>query len=101
MKILAIEKELPGVDWELVGKDLLEGEALEIYRLYLTGQLREHYFNDDKCAVLVLECRDQTHAQELLQGLPLVKSKLITFEIMELHPYSGYDRIFVPEWPQQ
>jgi len=93
MKILAIEKEVVGVDWSIVSKQLLALEALDVYRMYLTDQLREHYFNEEKCAVLVLECHSKAHAQELLGKLPLVEKNLITFEIMELHPYTGYDRI--------
>jgi hypothetical protein len=93
MKILAIEKEVPGVDWRTVSKSLLAQEALHIYHMYLGEQLREHYFNEDKCAVLVLECDSKAQAQELLGNLPLVANKLIAFEIMELHPYTGYDRI--------
>lgn len=93
MKILAIEKEVPGVDWSTVSKELLAQEAIDVYRLYLMDQLREHYFNEEKCAVLVLECNSKAHAQELLAKLPLVEYNLITFEIMELRPYTGYDRI--------
>ena len=97
MKIIAIEKELPGIDWSTVSKELLAQEAVEVYNLYLSGQLREHYFNDEKCAVLVLECENKDKAWELLAKLPLVEEKLITFEIMELHPYNGYDRIIQVE----
>ena len=93
MKILAIEKEVPGVDWSAVSKELLAQEAHDVYNMYLRDQLREHYFNEEKCAILVLECDNKTQAQELLGQLPLVKNKLITFEIMELRPYTGYDRI--------
>lgn len=93
MKILAIEKDAPGVDWSSVSKELLAQEALDVYRMYLTEQLREHYFNEDKCAVLVLECDSKAHARELLGKLPLVENNLIAFDIMELHPYTGYDRI--------
>jgi len=93
MKILAIEKEVPGVDWSTVSKDLLAQEAREVYKMYLTGLLREHYFNEEKCAVLVLECENKEHAQEILEKLPLVEQNLITFQIMELHPYTGYDRV--------
>lgn len=93
MKILAIEKEVPGVDWNTVSKEVLAQEALEVYRLYLTEQLREHYFNEEKCAVLVLECESRAQAHALLAKLPLVEKNLITFDIMELHPYTGYDRI--------
>ena len=93
MKILAIEKEVPGVDWSTVSKELLAQEALDVYRMYLSDQLREHYFNEDNCAVLVLECETKEQAQELLGKLPLVENNLIAFEIMELHPYTGYNRI--------
>ena len=93
MKILAIEKEVPGVDWSTVSKELLAQEALDVYSMYLMEQLREHYFNEERCAILVLECDSKAQAQELLGKLPLVEKKLIVFEIMELHPYTGYDRI--------
>lgn len=93
MKILAIEKEVTGVDWNTVSKDVLALEAHEVYNLYLSGVLREHYFNEEKCAVLVLECEDKAQAQELLATLPLVQQNLITFQLMELRPYTGYDRI--------
>jgi hypothetical protein len=93
MKILAIEKEAPGVDWNAVSKELMAEEANHIYKLYLSAQLREHYFNDEKCAVLILECNSKKEALALLNNLPLVKNNLITFDLMELHPYTGYDRI--------
>jgi hypothetical protein len=97
MKILAIEKEVPGVDWSSVSKELLAEEAIHVYRMYLSDHLREHYFNEQKCAVLVLECDSKEQAQLLLGNLPLVKSNLIAFEILELHPYTGYDRIIHPK----
>ena len=91
MKILAIEKEVPGVDLRSVSKTLLAKEALGVYNMYLSEQLREHYFNEENCAILLLEC--DSKAQELLEQLPLVTKNLISFELMELHPYTGYDRI--------
>jgi hypothetical protein len=93
VKILAIEKEVPGVDWSTVSRELLAQEALGVYRMYLSEQLREHYFNEENCAILVLECDNKAQAQELLGKLPLVERNLIVFEIMELHPYNGYGRI--------
>lgn len=93
MKILAIEKEIEGVDWDAVSKDLLKQEAVRIFKMYLAEQLREHYFNEYKCAILVLECNSMVQAQDLLGELPLVKSGLVTFEVMELHPYTGYERL--------
>ena len=66
MKILAIEKELPGTDWNIVEKEVMEQEAHDVYKLYLSGQLREHYFNEKRSAVLILECDNKVQAQEIL-----------------------------------
>ena len=93
MKILAIEKDIPEINWDFVNKKLLEQEAFEVHKMYLAGQLREHYFNEENSAILVLECKSKSQAKKLLNGLPLVKRKLIRFELMELHPYTGYSRI--------
>lgn len=96
MKILAIEKEVPDIDWSNVDKELLSRESLAIYQMYLAEQLREHYFNEEGCAVLVLECESKAQTQRLLSKLPLVENNLITFELIELHPYTGYNRIISP-----
>ena len=92
MKVLALEKEIEGITWEHTGK-LLEQEAQHIFRLYLSDCLREIYFTEDKNAVLILETTDRKTAEKLLNDLPLVKARKIRFEIMELKPYTGYERI--------
>jgi hypothetical protein len=92
MKTLAIEKEIEGVDLNNTQK-LLEQEAQHIFQLYLSDCLREIYFTENKNAVLILETKDKKSAETLLNDLPLVKSGKIKFEIMELKPYSGYERI--------
>jgi hypothetical protein len=40
-----------------------------------------------------MECDTKEKATELLNSLPLVKKGLIAFELMQLNPYTGYDRI--------
>jgi len=92
MKILAIEKETEGIDWNDL-TDLLKEEAHHVYKLYLSGVLREIYFTENKNAVLVLEVLNKDEAVELLDTLPLVKSGKIKFEVMALNPYTGYERI--------
>lgn len=92
MKILAIEKEIGEVDWaNLV--NLLKDEALHVYNLYLSDALREIYFTETKNAILVMEAVDKKAAITLLDTLPLVKLGKIKFEVMELRPYTGYERI--------
>ena len=92
MKILALEREIEGVNWDNTER-LLEQEAQHIFQLYLSDCLREIYFTEDKNAVLVMETKDRQTAERVLDSLPLVKSGKIRFEIMELKPYTGYERI--------
>lgn len=93
MKILAIEKEMPGVadgDYQ----PYLEAEARKAYELHQQGLIRELYFNDDHCAVLVLEAQDKAHARHIIDQLPLVQHKLIDFDLMVLSAYNGFARLF-------
>ena len=93
MKILAIEKELPGV----LAEDYqphLEAEARKAWELHQQGLIRELYFTDDHCVVLVLEARDKAHAREIVNQLPLVQQKLIDFELLALTAYPGFARLF-------
>ena len=92
MKILAIENEIEGVEWDN-SEDLLKDEAQHVYNLYLSDSLREIYFTENKNAILMMETKDKKTAIKLLDTLPLVKSGKIKFEVMELRPYTGYERI--------
>jgi len=92
MKFLAIENENTNEHFIFSG-ELLREEALKVYQLYLDGIIREIYFNDDHCAVLMLECLSRQIAEDILSGLPLVQNGLIRFELTELKPYTGYERI--------
>lgn len=92
MKILAIEKEIDGVDWSNCD-EVLKQEVLQVYALQKQGIVREIYFNQNHCAVIILECDNAAVATNTLKGLPLVKNGLIDFEVMSLTPYNGYDRI--------
>ena len=92
MKILAIEKEIPGVKEEQYELHL-KSEALQAWKLYQEGKIRELYFSKDDCAILILECEDENKAAEILNSLPLVKEGLIEFDIIPLLPYPGFGRL--------
>jgi hypothetical protein len=92
MKILAIEIEMDGVEWDSL-EDLLKEEALHVYNLYQSGSIRELYFTENRIAILMLEAEDKNAAIKLLDTLPLVKSGKIKFEVVELRPYTGYERL--------
>jgi len=94
MRIIAIEVEKPGLN----KRDFvphLRDEAKQGWELYKEGFIREMYFREDKPeAVLILEAKDVDEAKEKLSTLPLVKNGLITFELIPLRPYHGFERLF-------
>lgn len=92
MKILALEQELEGVSGTYT-EPLLQAEAHHVFRLYLSDHIREIYFTENNNAVLILEAPDKVTAEKWLNELPLVKAGLIQFAVMELKPYTGYERI--------
>ncbi len=94
MKYLAIEKEVPGVAADRF-QPFLEAEAARSWELYQAGLVRELYFRADRSeAVVLLECDSLEQAQQTLASLPLVQEGLITFEIIPLIPYPGFERLF-------
>ena len=91
MKILAIEKEITGGK---PSKTQLKKEALKVHGLMMKNIIREIYFNKkDHRAILVMELSNTASARKVLKTLPLVKANLIDFEIFELAPYDGLNRI--------
>lgn len=94
MKILAIEKETRGKTQEDF-EPHLESEASQIWEYYKDGLIREIYFTKESHeVVIILECENKNQAEEILNDLPLVKAGLINFNIEELVPYNGFERLF-------
>lgn len=95
MKIMALERELPGATAEQF-QPLLGEEARHVWELQQKGVLREISFHAEKhTAVLVLECTDAGEAHRLLAMFPLVRAGLIDFDLIPLAPYDGFARLFV------
>ena len=92
MKILAIEKELQQIDHEST-KQILREEAEAVYQLQQMSIIREIYFDEHNCAIIILECPNRSEAKAILDKLPLVKNGLIEFQITELKPYTGLTRL--------
>jgi hypothetical protein len=94
MKILALEKDIPGISDEQFGPHL-KAEARRVWELQQAGILREIYFTQDtQSAVLILECADAAEATIVLKTLPLVQHGLIQFEVHPMVPYPGFSRLF-------
>jgi hypothetical protein len=94
MKILAFEHELPKVTAEQF-QEYAKDEARKVWALYQAGVIRESYFRADRNeAVLVLESQTIDEAREALSTLPYIQNKLITFELLPLKAYPGFERLF-------
>ena len=95
MKILALEKEVPGITDDRFTPEILCLGAAKAWELHQAGMIRELYFRYERQeAVLILECMDTEEARSVLATLPLVKEGLITFEIIPLTAYPGFARLF-------
>ena len=94
MKILALEHELPNATAEGFQQHAKD-EARKVWALVQAGVIRESYFRVDRSeAVLVLECPSVDEAREALSMLPFVYNNLITFELIPLKAYPGFERLF-------
>ncbi len=92
MKLLAIEQETSAVNWD-EESEVLINESYQVYHLFQEGIIRDIYFTENENAVIILECASKDEAVKILATFPLVKAGLISFEVMELRPYTGFDRI--------
>lgn len=68
-----------------------------LWQLYRDGSVREMYSPGGPGAVLILECESVTAAADLLNTLPLVTSRTVTAELIELHPFQALQMLFGPE----
>ena len=94
MKVLALEKDRPGVSGTEFGPHL-RAEAEAVWELCQSGTIREIYFRDGPDqAVIILEVESRRQAEETLAELPLVKAGLTEFEVTGLRPYPGFSRLF-------
>jgi hypothetical protein len=95
MRILAIERQVAGVDETRFTPDLRIAEARRLWDLHQAGVVRELYFHaDDPMAVLVLECANAAEADTTLESLPMVAAGVIEFEVIPLRAYPGFGRLF-------
>ena len=94
MKILALEHEVSNATAEGF-QQYAKDEARKVWELVQAGVVRESYFRAERSeAVLVLECQTVDEAREALSALPYVENQLITFELIPLKAYSGFERLF-------
>ncbi|MDP6352053.1 MAG: hypothetical protein QF926_15030 [Alphaproteobacteria bacterium] len=69
----------------------LAAESAHALKLFADEKAREIYSRTDgKGAIIVLEAADEAEAQRILDGLPLAKLGLLSFDIYGTKPYRGF-----------
>lgn len=91
MRFIAIEKSLCPL---MLGEEVLqEQQAKQIYDLYLKNYILEmNCIEDSQEIVLKMEAISKREALAILSKLPLVRAGKSTFELIEIQPYSGFER---------
>jgi hypothetical protein len=66
---------------------VMPAEVRETVQLYLNGKIREWYSRGDgRGAVFLLDTRDLTEAQTIMDGLPLAKGNMMDHEYIAVGP---------------
>ncbi len=93
MQILAIEKELTEIDPRKM-HGLLREEAACVWALKKQEIIRDIWFTcAGKHAVIMLECASEEDAKQHLGSLPLVRQRIIEFDVQALRTYDGFERL--------
>ena len=91
---LVITHDKPNVNWK-EQEQLLKQEAKVLWNLQKNGIIRNIWFTRNTSeAILIIEADDTIRTKEIIDTFPLVKEGLITYDIVELVAYDGYERLF-------
>jgi hypothetical protein len=76
----------PGVAREQI-LNVMPEEVRDTVRLYLAGKIRQWYSRSDgKGVIFILDCKDVSEAQSIMEQLPLAKQKLADYEFTAMSP---------------
>lgn len=96
MKILCLDRPLPGATFEKYQPHLLD-EIRHAWQSYKDGLIREIYFRQDRPGVAIIaECASAEEAKQAFADLPLVKAGLIEIEAIPLGPFANWELLFSP-----
>ena len=95
MVYLVITHDKPNVKWK-EQELLLKQEAKVLWDLQKNRIIRNIWFTKkSREAILIIESEDSIRTKEIIDTFPLVKAGLITYDIVELVAYDGYERLFI------
>ena len=67
-----------------------------LWNLQKKGVIRSIWFTKNtREAILIIEAEDTIRTKEIVDTFPLVEEGLISYDIVELIAYDGYERLFI------
>ena len=92
---LVITHEKPNVNWK-EQEQLLKQEAKVLWDFQKKNIIRNIWLTKNtREAILIIESENFLRSKEIIDTFPLVKAGLITYDIVELVAYDGYERLFI------
>ena len=92
---LVITHDKPNVNWK-EQEQILKQEAKVLWNLQKKGIIRSIWFKKTtREAILIIEAEDTIRTKEIVDTFPLVEEGLISYDIVELIAYDGYERLFI------
>lgn len=87
MKILALDKVLPGATPDKVKENFMK-DVNHTIKMYLADVVRDMYFRQDRSGtVLMLEAPSVEDARTLIDRMPMVQAGLIDFDLIPIGPF--------------
>jgi hypothetical protein len=97
MKLLAILRPADGGDVRAVIAGRAQEELGVLWDQYREGLVREIYSPGGPGAVLIVEVGSRDSAHSALGELPLLADKIMSLELIELHPFTAFEMLFSRE----
>ena len=92
---LVITHDKPDVNWK-EQEQILKQEAKVLWNLQKKGVIRSIWFTKNtREAILIIEAEDTIRTKEIVDKFHLVENGLISYDIVELIAYDGYERLFI------
>ena len=97
MKLLAILRPADGGDVRAAIAARAQQELGVLWNRYREGLVREIYSPGGPGAVLIVEAGSRDSAHSALGELPLLADKIMSLELIELHPFTAFEMLFPRE----
>jgi hypothetical protein len=95
-QVLATLTVNAGVDRAAIAK-VMPGEVRDTVKLYLDGKIQQWYSRGDgRGVVFILNATSVADARAMMEGLPLAKASLVTFDYMPLAPLGPLRMLLQP-----